>query len=90
MHWINEEVEEDFDCKVQIRYQSEAVKAKVSKSDQGFDVKFDQPQLAVTPGQSAVIYKDEECLGGSVNKDRISKIYYNWAENRWYNYHAYG
>ena len=90
IHWINEEVKEDFDCKVQIRYQSEAVEARVSRSSQGYKIQFNEPQLAVTPGQSAVIYRDDECLGGSIIKDRISKIYYNWAENRGYNYQAYG
>ena len=90
IHWINEEVQENFDCKVQIRYQSEAVRARVSKSNKGYRVEFIEPQLAGTPGQSAVIYRDDECLGGSIIKDRISKIYYDWAENRGYNYQAYG
>ena len=32
----------------------------------GFDLRFDQPQWAVTPGQSAVLYDGEVCLGGGV------------------------
>ena len=32
----------------------------------GFELAFDQPQWAVTPGQSAVLYHDEVCLGGGV------------------------
>jgi len=31
-----------------------------------FELKFDAPQWAVTPGQSAVLYRGEECLGGGV------------------------
>ena len=31
-----------------------------------FELAFDQPQWAVTPGQSAVLYHDEVCLGGGV------------------------
>ncbi len=31
-----------------------------------FELRFDQPQWAVTPGQSAVLYDGEVCLGGGV------------------------
>jgi tRNA-specific 2-thiouridylase len=32
----------------------------------GFDLDFDRPQWAVTPGQSAVLYDGDTCLGGGV------------------------
>ncbi|MEP7281224.1 MAG: tRNA 2-thiouridine(34) synthase MnmA [Rubrivivax sp.] len=32
----------------------------------GFTLRFDQPQWALTPGQSAVLYDGEVCLGGGV------------------------
>jgi tRNA-specific 2-thiouridylase len=34
--------------------------------DGGFALRFDAPQWAVTPGQSAVLYDGEVCLGGGV------------------------
>ena len=90
IHWINDFTEETFDCYVQIRYQSPAIKAQVTKAKKGYKIIFKEQVLAVTPGQSAVIYKDNECLGGSVIRDRISENYYKWAENRGYNYEVYG
>ena len=32
----------------------------------GFTLRFEQAQWAVTPGQSAVLYQGEVCLGGGV------------------------
>jgi tRNA-uridine 2-sulfurtransferase len=35
-------------------------------ADREFTLTFDAPQWAVTPGQSAVLYDAEVCLGGGV------------------------
>jgi tRNA-specific 2-thiouridylase len=37
-----------------------------SVSEQGLELVFEQPQRAVTPGQSVVLYNGEECLGGGI------------------------
>jgi tRNA-specific 2-thiouridylase len=34
--------------------------------DGSLNVEFDAPQWAVAPGQCAVVYDGEECLGGGV------------------------
>ena len=41
------------------------------KSNQEFTLSFEQPQWAVTPGQYAVLYDGEVCLGGGVIDHRI-------------------
>jgi tRNA-uridine 2-sulfurtransferase len=38
----------------------------VACDDERLVLEFDQPQRAVTPGQSVVLYDEEECLGGGV------------------------
>ena len=89
VHWINEKLASDSKCEVQIRYQSEPVSAKLIQTEQGYKINFSEPIAAVTPGQSAVIYQGEVCLGGAVIKERISENYFNWAENRGYNTEVY-
>jgi tRNA-specific 2-thiouridylase len=50
---------------VQIRYRHPAAPATVSPLGAGrARVEFDQPQLAVTPGQAVVFYEGDEVLGG--------------------------
>jgi tRNA-specific 2-thiouridylase len=34
--------------------------------DAGIEVRFENPQRAVAPGQSVVFYAGDECLGGGV------------------------
>ena len=55
------------ECTAQTRYrqQDQACEVRV-RDDGGLDVRFAQPQRAVTPGQSLVLYQGDECLGGAV------------------------
>lgn len=57
---------ESFDCTVRIRYRSRGVPATVYPMPDGtLQLKFHEPQRAVTPGQAAVFYDGDEVLGGA-------------------------
>jgi tRNA-specific 2-thiouridylase len=49
------------------RYRQSDAPCEIEPGDgDGFSLRFDEPQWAVTPGQSAVLYDGEVCLGGGV------------------------
>jgi len=55
----------EFRCGVRTRYrQSDATALVRIRADGSAAVRFDVPQWAVTPGQYAVFYRGDECLGG--------------------------
>lgn len=58
---------ETFSCGVKTRYRQPDQKAFVTMTKDGrAKIEFEEKQRAVTPGQYAVLYKGEECLGGGV------------------------
>ena len=73
MHWINpNERFENRHLEAKIRYRQSPQKCSVTKIDeQHWQLDFDQAQRAVTPGQYAVLYENEKCLGGGVITQRF-------------------
>lgn len=56
---------------VQVRYRSMPVKAKLLHADEnGFQLEFLEPQFAVAPGQSVVLYDGSRLLGGGIINSR--------------------
>jgi tRNA-specific 2-thiouridylase len=56
-----------FRCAVKLRYRQTDVPTSVTVAPDGtLRLDLDAPERAVTPGQFAVLYRDEECLGGAV------------------------
>jgi len=59
------EVDEHFRATVQVRYNHRGAEATVRTiGADGFEVDFDQPVIAPTPGQAAVVYAGHQLLGG--------------------------
>ncbi|XBS71221.1 tRNA 2-thiouridine(34) synthase MnmA [Acerihabitans sp. KWT182] len=59
-------------CVVKTRYRQQDIPCLVeSRADGMVQVTFDRPVAAVTPGQSAVFYHGEHCLGGGVIESRL-------------------
>ncbi len=70
IHWINTEPEileeQRFRCMAKTRYRQPDQACTIVREATGYIVHFDEPQRAVTPGQSVVLYQGEICLGGGV------------------------
>ena len=67
IYWINPlHLNEPRRLTAKVRYRQADQACTLQQSAEGYRVVFDQPQRAVTPGQSVVFYDGELCLGGGV------------------------
>lgn len=58
------EFEKELTIKAKVRYRANEALAKLFVKDNIAEVEFEEPQRAITPGQSVVFYKDDIVLGG--------------------------
>ena len=59
-----DEIKEPMEVEVKTRYSSKVTKAKIMQNGNEIKVEFEEPQRAITPGQSAVFYVGDIVLGG--------------------------
>ncbi|MGR3806483.1 tRNA (5-methylaminomethyl-2-thiouridylate)-methyltransferase [Pasteurella testudinis DSM 23072] len=73
LHWVNRDaIRQPLRCTVKTRYRQEDIACEILPlDDDKIEVRFDEAQIAVTPGQSAVFYQGEVCLGGGIIESAV-------------------
>lgn len=74
LHWVNRDaLTGPLKCTVKTRYRQADISCRIEPIDADtLHVYFEQKVAAVTPGQSAVFYLDDVCLGGAIIDSRIT------------------
>ena len=65
-NWLKKPDGAEFTCKARIRYRHIEQPATVTLEGDKVYIKFNEPQRAITPGQSVVLYDDDMVLGGGI------------------------
>jgi len=66
VNWLLKEPSFPFKAYTKIRYNSAGAMALIQKVDDAYLIKFEEPQLAITPGQSVVFYDNDVLIGGGI------------------------
>ncbi|MXP67445.1 tRNA 2-thiouridine(34) synthase MnmA [Pantoea sp. Aalb] len=76
LHWVNQKaIIIPLRCTAKIRYRQKDVPCKlISYRHDSIEIHFDEPIIAVTPGQSIVLYLGDICLGGGIIEQRLPLI----------------
>lgn len=70
-HWIHRPPEPGQPLMLRLRHRQPLQTCRLESMDGGrLRVRFETPQRAATPGQSAVFYDGDVCLGGAVIASR--------------------
>lgn len=64
LNWLGPVPVRDDRVRVQMRHRAPAVAATVAEVHEGLVLELSEPEAAVTPGQSAVVFEDDRLIGG--------------------------
>ena len=64
--FVGEKPQQPLAIKAKIRYKSPEASAMLYPHEDRIEVRFHQPQRAITPGQAVVFYQDDQVLGGGI------------------------
>ncbi len=72
-HWIAGKPPSSLEkLKAKSRYRQTDQACKIhSVTESIYEITFNEPQWAITPGQSVVLYQDDKCLGGAIIEKRF-------------------
>jgi tRNA-uridine 2-sulfurtransferase len=69
-HWVRPDMELQINetqvYMVQIRYRQDPFEAKITRSNKGLEIAFEQPQKSVAKGQFAAWFLGDELIGSGV------------------------
>jgi len=72
IYWVNPlPLAEPMRLTAKVRYRQPDQACTLERTAEGYLIRFDEPQRAVTPGQSVVLYQDDVCLGGGVIEQAV-------------------
>ena len=67
IYWVNPiNLDQPLALTAKVRYRQSDQACTIKKTESGYHIVFSEPQRAVTPGQSVVLYQQDICLGGGV------------------------
>ncbi|MEJ2701027.1 MAG: tRNA 2-thiouridine(34) synthase MnmA [Sedimentisphaerales bacterium] len=73
-NWLIEEPDSSFRARVKIRYNDRGASATVARQQDGAVIEFDEPVSAITPGQLAVFYVEQEGLSRIIGGGWIDTV----------------
>jgi tRNA-uridine 2-sulfurtransferase len=83
VHWLVTPPSKRFRCSVKVRYRQHDQAAQLELRDDGAArVVFEEPQRAVTPGQYAVLYDGDVCMGGGAIETVASPALHHYNSPR--------
>ena len=66
MSWVRSQPSENLKCKARFRHGGKLIPVNITKANNKYYLDMLDGERAITPGQSAVLYNGDECIGGGI------------------------